>query len=57
MGGHVARIGEMRNPLNIFSEKPDEKRPLGGPKRRWWKNSRMNHREIGWECVDWIQLP
>jgi hypothetical protein len=37
--GHVARIGEMR--CNFFCRKPEGKRPLGKPRRRWEDNIRM----------------
>jgi hypothetical protein len=33
--GNVAQIGEMRNAYNIYVGKPDGKRPLGKPRRRW----------------------
>jgi hypothetical protein len=37
--------------------KPEEKRPLGGPRRRWVDNIKMNVIEIGWDGVDWIDMP
>jgi hypothetical protein len=36
--------------------KPERKRLLGRPKRRWVDNSRMDLRELGWSGVDWIGL-
>jgi hypothetical protein len=36
--------------------KPEGKRPLGKPKRRWLDNFKMDLREIGWVCMDWIDL-
>jgi hypothetical protein len=36
--------------------KPEEKRPLGRPIRRWVENIKMDLREIGWDGVDWIEL-
>jgi hypothetical protein len=36
--------------------KPEGKRPLGRPRRRWEDWIRMDLREIGWGSVDWIQL-
>jgi hypothetical protein len=36
--------------------KPEEKRPSGGPRRRWEDNIRVIFREIGWEGVHWIRL-
>jgi hypothetical protein len=34
--------------------KPEGKRPLGRPRRRWVGNIKMDLREIGWDGVDWI---
>jgi hypothetical protein len=36
--------------------KPEGKRPLGRPRRRWADNIRMNLVEVGWGNVDWICL-
>jgi hypothetical protein len=36
--------------------KPEGKRPLGRPRRRWVDNIRMDLREVGWGDVDWIGL-
>jgi hypothetical protein len=36
--------------------KPEGKRPLGRPRRRWEDNIRMDFREIGWGGMDWIDL-
>jgi hypothetical protein len=36
--------------------KLEGKRPLGRHKRRWEDNFRIDHREIGWEFVDWMHL-
>jgi hypothetical protein len=36
--------------------KPEEKTPLGRPRRRWEDNIKMDHRDIGWGGVDWIDL-
>jgi hypothetical protein len=36
--------------------KPEEKRPLGRPRRKWVDNIRMDLREMGWGDVDWIGL-
>jgi hypothetical protein len=54
--GHVARMGEERNVYRVFMGKPEGKRPLGRPRHRWDDGIRMDHREIGWGSVDWIQL-
>jgi hypothetical protein len=50
--GHVARIGEKRNAYRLLVGK----RPLGGPRRRWVDNIRMDLVEVGWGGVDWIGL-
>jgi hypothetical protein len=46
--GHVARMGEGRNLYKVLMEKPEGKRPLGRPKRRWKDGIRMDLRIIGW---------
>jgi hypothetical protein len=45
--GHVARMGEKRNAYKILVGKPEGKRPLGRPRRRWEDNIRIDLREIG----------
>jgi hypothetical protein len=54
--GHVARMGEKRNACRILVGKPEGKRPLGRPRRRWVDNIKMNLREIGWDGMDWTDL-
>jgi hypothetical protein len=41
---------------NILVGKPEGKRPLGRPRRRWEDNIRNDLREIVWEGVDWMHL-
>jgi hypothetical protein len=36
--------------------KPEGKRPLGRPKRRWVDNIKMDLRELGWDGMDWIDI-
>jgi hypothetical protein len=36
--------------------KPEGKRPLGRPRRSWVDNIKADHREIGWDGMDWIEL-
>jgi hypothetical protein len=48
--------GEKRNAYRILVGKPEVKRPLGRPRRRWEDNFRMDLREIGWCGMDWIDL-
>jgi hypothetical protein len=46
----------MRNAYSIFVGKPLGQRLLGGPRRRWKDNIRIDLREIRWEAMDWIHL-
>jgi hypothetical protein len=52
----VARMGEGRNVYRVLVGKPEGRRPLGRPRRRWEDGIRMDLREIGWGGVEWIQL-
>jgi len=54
--GHVARMGEERGVYRVLVRKPDGKRPLGRPKRRWVDNIRMYLQEVGCGYMDWIGL-
>jgi hypothetical protein len=54
--GHVARMGKGRNVYRVLVGKPEGKRPLGRPRRRWEDGIKMDLRETGWGCVEWIQL-
>jgi hypothetical protein len=54
--GHVARTGERRNAFRILEGKPEGKRPLGRPRRRWVDNIKMDLRETEWDGMDWIYL-
>jgi hypothetical protein len=40
----------------VFMGKPEGKRPLEGPRRRWEDGIKMDLREIGWGGVEWIRL-
>jgi hypothetical protein len=40
----------------ILMGKPEGKRPLGRPRRRWVDNIKIELREIGWDGMDWIDL-
>jgi hypothetical protein len=44
---HVAQMGEKRNTQRIFVGKPEGKRPLGIPRRRWVDYIEIGMREIG----------
>jgi hypothetical protein len=54
--GHVARIGEKRNAYRILVGKPEGKKQLGRPRRRWVDNIKMDLREIRWDGMDWIDV-
>jgi hypothetical protein len=54
--GHVARMGEKRNAYRLLVRKPEGKRPLGRPSRRWMDNIRMDPGKVGWGNVGWIGL-
>ncbi|KAJ4427815.1 hypothetical protein ANN_25504 [Periplaneta americana] len=54
--GHVARMGESRNAYRVLVGRPEGKRPLGRPRRRWEDNIKMDLREVGYDDRDWINL-
>jgi hypothetical protein len=56
LAGHVALMGEERKVYKSLVGKPEGKRPLGRPRRRWEDGIRMALREIGLGGVDWIRL-
>jgi hypothetical protein len=49
-------MGEKRNAYWLLVGKPEGKRPLGRPRRRWVDNNRTNLGEVGWSDGDWIGL-
>jgi hypothetical protein len=54
--GHVARMGEKTDAYRILAGKPEGRRSLGRPRRRWVDNFKINLREIEWDGTDWIDL-
>ena len=50
--GHVARMGEGRGVHRVLVGKPEGKRPLGRPRRRWEDNIMMDLQEVGGGCAD-----
>ena len=52
----MARMGEGRGVYRFLVGKPEGKRPLGRPKRRWEDNIKMDLQEVGEGCEDWIEL-
>ena len=55
--GHVACVGERRGVYRVLMGKPEGRRPLGRPRRRWEDNIEMDVLEVVCEGVDWIELP
>ena len=53
---HVARLGEERGVYRVLVGKPEGKRLLGRPRRRWVDNIRMNLQEVECGYMDWIGL-
>jgi len=51
--GHVVRIGEERGVYRVLVGKPEGKRPLRRPKRKWVDNIRKNLQEVGCGYMDW----
>jgi hypothetical protein len=54
--GHVACMGEGRGVYGVSVRRPEGKRPLGRPRRRWEYNIKMDLREIGIDEANWIRL-
>ncbi|KAJ4425726.1 hypothetical protein ANN_27922 [Periplaneta americana] len=54
--GHVARKGESRNAYRVLVGRPEVKRPLGRPRRRWEDNIKMDLREVEYDDRDCINL-
>jgi hypothetical protein len=49
-------MGEKRKAYRLLVEKPEGRRPLGRPRRRWLDYIRMDLVEVGWGDVNWIGL-
>ena len=58
--GHVACIGERRGVYRGLVGKPEGKRPLRRPRRRWENNIKMDHQEVGygvaWSGLIWLRI-
>jgi hypothetical protein len=54
--GYVARMGKGRGVHRVLVEKPEGKRQLGRPRRRWEDNTKMDLQEVGCRAMDWIDL-
>jgi hypothetical protein len=49
-------MGPTRNAYKVLVGKPEGKRPLGRPRRRWVHNIKMHLSEKRWDGMDWIDL-
>ena len=54
--GHVAHMGGERGVYRVLVGKPEGRRPLGRPRRRWVDNIRMDLQEVGCGYMNWIGL-
>jgi hypothetical protein len=54
--GHVARMRAGRGAYRVLVGRPESKRPLGRPRRRWEDNIKMDLREIWIDGANWIRL-
>ncbi|KAJ4441667.1 hypothetical protein ANN_11525 [Periplaneta americana] len=54
--GHVAPMGKSRNAYRVLVGRPEGKKPLGRPRRRWEDNIKMDLRKVGYDDSDWINL-
>ena len=54
--GHVARMEEGKGVHKVLVGKPEGKRPLGKPRRRWEDNIKIDLQEVGRGCGDWMEL-
>jgi hypothetical protein len=52
----VARTGEGRGVRRVLVGKPEGKRLMGRPRRRWEDNIKMDLQEVGRGCGDWMEL-
>ena len=52
----MARMVEGRGVHRVLLGKPEGKRPLGEPRRRWGDNIKMDLEEVGRGCGDWMEL-
>ena len=52
----MARMGQGRGVYRVLVGRPEGKRPLGRPRRRWEDNIKMDLLEVGGGCEDWKEL-
>ena len=56
MGGTCSAYGGEEGLYRLLVGKPEEKRPLGRPRRRWEDNVKTDIQEVGCGGIDWIDL-
>ena len=56
LAGHVRHMGEGRCVHRVLVGKPDGKRPMGRPRRRWEDNIKMDLQKVGRGCGDCMEL-
>jgi hypothetical protein len=56
VGGTCSADGKERGLYRVLVGKPEGKRPLGRPRRRWDDNIKMDFQEVGCGGIDWIGL-
>jgi len=56
MGGTRSTSGERRGVYSVLVGKPEGKRPLGGPRRRWEDNIKTDLQEVRYGGMDWIDM-
>ena len=56
MGGTCSAMGETRCVYRVLVGKPEGKRPLGIPRRRWEDNIKMDLQEVGRGSMEWVEL-
>jgi len=56
MGGACGTYVGGRGVYRVLVGKPEGKRPLGRPRRRWEDNIKMDLQEVGRGCGDWMEL-
>jgi hypothetical protein len=54
--GHVARTEDRRGVHRILVGRPEGKRQLGRPGRRWENSTEIDSKKVGWRDMDWIDL-
>jgi hypothetical protein len=56
MGGACSTYGERGGVYRVLVGKPEEKKPLGRPQRRWKGSIKMDFQEVEWVSMDWNDL-